>query len=201
MTLANDNNAVATNGLGSSLAGTYRYSVRDRRFVIPIGGEWTVLSAPTGAASADRSRIVLIQSQVNPAQNIYQYVASSGLFSHVNLPLDSFGTRPALDRSATRIILSGSLVYNGNFQKLGNIPFASTVALSPDGSRAYAYSSGTVLHTYDLTAASNAGLFPEITPAVTLLSDPGFIPVMAVSADGGTLFIAGSNAIVVVPAP
>ena len=166
-----------------------------------------MLSAPTGAASADRSRIVLIQSQVNPAQNIYQYVASSGLFSHVNLPLDSFGTRPALDRSATRIILSGSLVYNGNFQKLGNIPFASTVALSPDGSRAYAYSSGTVLHAYDLTgtlANPDTDVFPEIG-TTTLPSDPGLPPgvfaVMTVSPDGGTLFIAGSDSIVVVPAP
>jgi len=209
MTLANDNNAVVTIGLGSGFTGTYRYSIRDRSFVIPIAGDWNLLSAPTGAASADRSRIVLIQSQVSPAQNIYQYTASNGLLSHVNLPLESFGTRPALDRSATRMILSGSLVYNGNFQKLGNIPFSSTVALSPDGSKAYAYSSGTVLRTYDLTgtlANPDTDAFPEIgTTGTPLPSDPGLPPgvlaVMTVSPDGGTLFIAGSDGIVVVPAP
>jgi hypothetical protein len=34
-----------------------------------------------------------------------------------------------------------------------------------------------------------------------LPSDPGANPVMTVSPDGGTLFIAGADTIVVVPAP
>ena len=98
--------------------------------------------------------------------------------------------------------------FDSNFQVLGSIPPAASLpitfaaALSPNASRAYS-SSGTVLHRYDLTAAADSitGLFPEIVPAVTLLSDPGSSPVMTISPDGGTLFIAGDAGIVVVPAP
>jgi hypothetical protein len=41
----------------------------------------------------------------------------------------------------------------------------------------------------------------EIGTGIVLPGDPGASPVMTVSPDGGTLFIAGADGIVVVPAP
>ena len=97
----------------------------------------------------------------------------------------------------------GASVYDSNLQKLGNIPSAFTVVLSPNGSRAYT-SSGTLLRAYDLSgtlANPSTDVFPEIGTGTTLPSDPGLGRVMTVSPDGGTLFIAGDLGIVVVPAP
>ena len=100
------------------------------------------------------------------------------------------------------------MVYDANFQKLGNLPGPNTVvALSPGGSKAYTYlQNTTVLHTYNLNgtltpADPDTGLFPEIGTGTSLPSNPGLNPVMTVSPDGGNLFIAGDAGIVVVPAP
>src|SRR6266571_4776053 len=202
LALANDRNAVVTTGLSNTtgFTETFKYSLLDGVFTQYLY-PFALLSNGMAGGSADGSRAVLAQGGSSSGNFLYSYNASTGTLSQG--PDMGFGSpRPVLDRKATRILLGGFRILDSNCQVLGSIPPAASLpatfaaALSPNGSRAYS-SSGTVLHTYDLTAAPNAGLFPEITPAVTLLSDPGFIPVMAVSADGGTLFIAGSNAIVV----
>jgi hypothetical protein len=196
LALANDGNALITTGVnGSGFFDAYRYSIRDGLFSPPVGN----FSFATAGASTDGSRVVFVQSGVSPAQSVYQYLASDASLAPVNLPLNRLLAGPALDRRASRIVLNGNLVYGANYQLLGSIPGSSAVALSPDGSKAHAYSSGTMMHTYNLTSAV-AGVFPEIT-ATTLPSDPGPNPVMTISPDGGTLFIAGSDGIVVVPAP
>ena len=75
----------------------------------------------------------------------------------------------------------------------------AAVALSPDGTRAYQYVSGTLLRTFDVSSPDQS--VSEIGSGTVLPSDPGANPVMTISPDGGTLFIAGADAIVVVPAP
>jgi hypothetical protein len=83
---------------------------------------------------------------------------------------------------------------------MGTIPFANTVVVSPNGTRAYTYSSGTV-RTYDLTTPPVLGAFSEIGIGTATPGNPGLGTVMTISPDGGTLFIAGDAAIVVMPAP
>ena len=73
------------------------------------------------------------------------------------------------------------------------------MALSPDGTRAYQYVNGTLLRTFDVSSPDQG--VSEIGTGTVLPSDPGASPVMTVSPDGGTLFIAGANAVVVIPAP
>jgi len=207
LALANDRNAVVTTGLSnaSGFTETFKYSLLDGVFT-QYPYPFALLSNGTAGGSADGSRAVLAQGGSSSGNFAYLYNASTGILSQG--PDVAFGSpRPALDRRATRILLGGVRIFDSNFQVLGSIPPAASfptafaAALSPDGSRAYS-SIGTVLHTYDLTAApdSNTGLFPEIVPAVTLPSDPGSNPVMTVSPDGGTLFIAGDASIVIVPA-
>jgi len=205
LALANDRNAVVTTGLnGSGLTETFKYSLLDGVFT-QYPYPFALLSNGTAGGSADGSRVVLAQGGSSSGNFAYLYNASTGTLTQG--PDVAFGSpRPALDRNATRMLLGGVRIFDPNFQVLGSIPPAASfptafaAALSPNGSRAYS-SSGTVLHTYDLTAAPSAGLFPEVTPAVTLPGDPGFNPVMTISPDGGTLFIAGDAGIVAVPAP
>jgi hypothetical protein len=196
--LANDGNAVVTTGTqGGGSTNAYRYSVGGASFSAPIGS----LFSAVGGASADGSRAVFVQGS-SPPQNVFQYTASNSNFSSVSLTLARVLRGPVLDRRATRIVLNGSLVYDANFQQLGKIPDSPAVVLSVNGSKAYGYSSGTQLHTYDLNGALDmSGFFPEIGPGTALASNPGSNPVMTMSPDGGSLFIAGAEAIVVVPAP
>jgi len=92
----------------------------------------------------------------------------------------SVGTRPA----EARLVAPGD---------------SAAVAVSPDGTRAYQYVTGTLLRTFDVSSPDQS--VSEIGGGTVLPSDPGANPVMTVSPDGGTLFIAGGDGIVVVPAP
>jgi hypothetical protein len=197
--LANDGNAVVTTGTqGGGSTNVYRYSVGGGSFSAPIGS----LFSAVGGASADGSRAVLVQGGSSPPQNVFEYTAPNSTLSATTLPLTQTLPGPVLDRRATRIVLNGSLVYDANFQQQGKIPASLAIVLSPNGAKAHAYSSGTLLHTYNLNGALDAnGFFPEIGTGTALAGDPGSNPVMTVSPDGGTLFIAGAGAIIVVPAP
>jgi len=201
LAVANDGNAMVTTGIsGSGFTQTFRYSVADRTFT----SSDSLFLAHVGG-SADGSLLVLPQ---NSSSAVFKYNASTSTFSPTTLfQVASFAS---LDRSASRILLSGFSVYDSGFQLLGNVGGSSpeSQALSPDGTRAYAadrISGGifvpTRLRTFDLTATPVAGQFPELGSSPTaLLSDTGRA-VTTVSPDGGTVFIAGTDSIVVVPAP
>jgi hypothetical protein len=200
--MANDGKAIINTDInGSGFTSVYAYSVRDG--VVSVV---TQLLSATSGASADGSRVAMASTFQSPPEPIFQYNASTGTASAATATTIFNFPRPALDRKATRVIIAGGPVYDSNYQQLGSIPTSGVVALSPNGSKAYAYTSGTVLHAYDLNGALSdpdptVGQFPEIGSGTTLPSDPGANPVMTVSADGGTVFIAGETGIVVVPAP
>ncbi|HEX9250106.1 MAG TPA: hypothetical protein VF856_11435, partial [Gemmatimonadaceae bacterium] len=206
--VANDGKAVInTNINGSGFTPSHLYSIRDG-----VDSLSTSFLFATSGASGDGSRVVLAETAASPAEPIYVYSASTSTFSPTNVTTLFNFPRPAVDRSATRVLIGGpsntAVVYDANFQKLGNLPGPNTVvALSPGGSKAYTYlQNTTVLHTYNLNgtltpADPDTGLFPEIGTGTSLPSNPGSNPVMTVSPDGGNLFIAGDAGIVVVPAP
>jgi hypothetical protein len=205
LVVANDGNAlITTEFAGSGFADSYRYSIADATFTrFPS----LCCSIPQAGGSANGSRIVLVQNGVSPSQSVYQYNASSGTFGPTSLISSDSNPHPALDRNATRILLGSSSVYNSSFQLLGTIPFAVAAVLSPDGRKAYTYDIFTAppskVHVYDLTAPLVAGAFPEIATANTpsvLGTNIGKIR-MTISPDGGTLFIAGDQGILVMPAP
>jgi DNA-binding beta-propeller fold protein YncE len=150
---------------------------------------------------------VLPQNGLSPAPQVFLYNASTSALGATSLALNA--SFPALNRQASRILLGGFSIYDAGFQLLGGIGGSSpdSQTLSPDGTRAYAadrISGGllvpTRLRTFDLTATPVSGQFPEIGTGTSLPSDTGRA-VMTVSPDGGTVFIAGSDSMVVVPAP
>ncbi len=176
------------------------------------------------AGSGDRSR-VLLASDYYLGDPVVEYDASTGAATPTMFQQDvKFA---ALDRAGSRVILE---LWNGlagtwdvldwSLTSLGLLPAStSTAVLSPDGTRAYTFerrpltgaATSGIVRTFDLTAPTDQnGFFPEMGTAVTLAAYPGdpaygsadaTLVHMTISPDGGTLFLAGSHAVVVQPVP
>jgi hypothetical protein len=204
---SNDGVVVVTTGYaGSANTPVYLYNHRSPAFT-----QYALdLDNATPGASADGALVWLQHgdASLSSAPAAYAYVSyadalvTTGVAQNQNTSI-----APALDRSATRIVLGDSAgnvyVYNNGYGFLGYLP-TTTIALvlSPDASRAYTYD-GTQIHVFDLTAAVdvNTLMFPEIGTG-TAVSSPGGTDVkMAISPDGGNLFLAGTSQIVVLPTP
>ena len=213
--MANDGNAILTTGSSRFEGGAtfaWFYLVREDRVSLGFGSVIEIVRGTPGS-SADGSRVILSQSSPDPTPSYDgQYDSRSGVFSFIPSPIPgmpltwpSTPIRPKLDRKATRLVLNGYIVIkNSDYSHQSFLPpvapgDSAAVALSPDGTRAYQYVSGTLLRTFDVSSPDQG--VSEIGTGTVLLSDPGANPVMTVSPDGGTLFIAGADAIVVVPAP
>ncbi|HYT15250.1 MAG TPA: hypothetical protein VEL80_02530 [Burkholderiales bacterium] len=223
--VTNDGNALITTGyVGSGDSATYLYPLSQSQ-LYATNHSCTYNASP--AASADGSLGVFIQDPVSPPQPLCAYEGSSGSFAVLpitgaqNTCVNSFlGTcrRPSLDASGNRIaVISGTIVsvYDRAFTLLGRLPGSnSAVAVSPDGTRAYAYDSSDSLHTFDLTAATVNGQFQEIGTGTALAGSPGpgistqlttlsqyAVVRLITSPDGSTLFLAGRDQLVIQPAP
>ncbi len=134
----------------------------------------------------------------------YQYTAATESFAATGAAINQGSIAPALDRSATRIVLNGTNVYGNGFNFLGTLPSTTlAVVVSPDANCAYTYdSSGQILAFSLVTPPAGGGLFPQVW-SVTPASSPGVSTAtikMAIRPDGGTLFLAGNSQIVVEPA-
>lgn len=157
--------------------------------------------------SADGSRVVMGDGGISPPQLISYYDAGTDSVGGAGAPARDLFT-VVLNRDATRMVLNGIEVFDGNLVLLGNLPNTTgAAALSPDGSIAYTYDnvSGTV-RKFDLNGALVAGVFPEIgtgtTPVGAPISTASFGNLaMAVSLDGNTLVIAGNQKVVIMPVP
>jgi sugar lactone lactonase YvrE len=75
------------------------------------------------------------------------------------------------------------------------------VVISPDGTTAYTYIKSTgMVHKYDLTSVSG-GAFAEMGTGTSVPDAPGDGISMAISPDGGNLFIAGTALVIIMAAP
>ena len=122
-------------------------------------------------------------------------------FTPINLNLHQTSAETAMDRSGSRIVLAGSVLYDNSFTNSASIPVADYVVVSPDGNRVYAYyAGGNDLQTYDVSTYSNGATLTSIgmTP---LSANPGAGVKMTITPDGKTLIIAGTNQIVIQPTP
>jgi hypothetical protein len=160
-------------------------------------------NAAVGASSDGATVLVVSNSPGVPnGPAVVKYDTSSGTLAQLNSFVQS-GTI-SIDRHGTRVLLNSTDVYDQNLALLGSLP-PTTIGsvLSPDAHRAYTYDSAGSVRVFDLTAAASAGLYPEITPAISLFGSP--VPSssarLIVSPDGGTLFVALAGSVFVVPLP
>ena len=211
LAMANDGFALITTGLnGSGDTEPYLYSMSNPGFTSLFSAD-TFMDQAISAVSDDGSVVAIIRRSNPP---VFKYVASTSVLSttSVNLRQES-QVVPALSRSGTRIVVHGNpnlngqtatSLYDGNFEGIGGItkeasfPITQAVAIAPDGTRAYALDSSQV-HAFDLTQPQVGGLFPEVGTGTA--AAPGSVPIMKISPDGGTLFLAGSSGIVILSAP
>ena len=183
------------------------------------------LDNSTAVGSSDGSLIAIMHgdSTLTSPPSVFQYVAASDTFYATSVTLNQYSTNPVAPAvsvftpansttSTTRLVLSGTdannaaviNVYDGNYNLLGTLPNTTrAVVLYQDATPhvfAYTYDSASsqVLR-YDLTASQSGGAYSSIASAPA--ANPGANVRMAISPDGGTLFIAGSSQIVVQPAP
>jgi hypothetical protein len=134
---------------------------------------------------------------------IYQYTTSTNTLLANGQVTRQNAVPPTIDRTFSRFVLNGRRVYDGAFAFLGTLPDTTTAAvLRPNGTRTYAYdaTAGGIL-VYDTSATRDGAAYTALGAVTPLPADPGTGVRMAITPDGGTLFIAGSLRIVVMPTP
>lgn len=146
-------------------------------------------------ASADGSRVLLFSSTTAPGTpHVYTYNPRIGALADTGSTLKANSVR--LDRTGRRVLLNNATLYDGNLQLLGQLP-AGTVAttFSPDGSKVYAYGSNEHIKQLnaDTLAEENDWAASDST------GDPLDGVVMTISPDGATLFVLGTDGILVEP--
>ncbi|MBI1424888.1 MAG: hypothetical protein GC149_15685 [Gammaproteobacteria bacterium] len=213
VTVMNDGNALITSGYaGSGNTPVYIYPISQASLSA------TTLSFPYNgslAGSANGSYATIIQGIISPAQPVSDYTASTGVLAQTSINANQVQcTNSYMDGCVYPAVApTGSVfaiidyswtvsIYNRAYTLLGKLPVASkTVAFNSDGTSIYALD-GNTLRKYDLTAATDTNNnFPEVGTG-TAISSPGSDPVrMILSADGGTLLMAGKGQIVIQPAP
>nr|WP_157360035.1 IPT/TIG domain-containing protein [Caldimonas brevitalea] len=217
--VTNEGFALVTSGVyGSGFADLCLYSINDAAFYLTP--DLLVTQASVGA-SADGSSLVIAHPTV-------YYDASTGRIARARHGLADHGhswydatVKPAVSRSGHRVVMTGrdyagnahTTVYDASLANvLGHLPTASAsnseassgIAIQPDGSRAYVFDRAAMaIRTFDLTGAPVAGFYPEVLPARAVPAGLGSSLTyrMLVSPDGTTLFIGGTGAAAMMPAP
>lgn len=222
--LANDGNAIVANGLGGGTIGETQpllYSASANTLAVFGAGTAEGLGfLEFAGGSGDGSIVLLVQGGLTTDQPVLEYTASTGIVSKTTVLFSSNvnqfepgtpwpATTPSIDTTGDRIVLTGDTgceVFDSNFKLLGTIPYLTPLAIivRPDGTRAYVLDMSGVLHSFDLTANVAGGSYPEVGTGVTIgtlgETDTGKLH-MAISPDGGTLYLAGVAGIVIQPSP
>lgn len=159
------------------------------------------IGSGTVAASSDGSSLLLGGNSGSGNR----YDSSTGIVSTFATNLSPHTI--SIDRTGSRFAFvdpAASRAYTIANAPLCNFPISTSATIvSPNGQRAYVVDGNALLRTYDLTAAPSVGNCPEIGSGTTLSRDPGVAGrvMLAITPDGGTIFIVGSLGFVVQPAP
>lgn len=162
------------------------------------------LNNGTPAMAGNGGGAIIVQGDPSLTADVQaaKYTTGSNTpFSSAVTSLRQNSVAPAISRTANRFILNGQRVYDGSEAFLGTLPSTvAAVALSSDGSRAFAYDpvAGGIL-TFDTSVDRDEAAYAPLGPVVPLAGDPGANAQMTLSPDGRTLFLAGSAQIVVQP--
>jgi hypothetical protein len=167
--------------------------------------EVSLLNYGTVESNASGTTTVAVQGDPITTASAPVYVhrgADSGTtFSPISLNLHQTAAETAMDRSGSRVVLAGSIVYDNSFTTSASIPVADYVTVSPDGNRLYAYyAASNALQTYDISTFTDGATLTSIG-TTTLSANPGASVKMTITPDGQTLIIAGANQIVIQPTP
>jgi hypothetical protein len=223
--IGNDGRAIISTemeGLVGGQTSTYYYDAS--------AGTYLQMSMPFAQQSPnavigtdDGSRLLGQTSGITPAPKILDYAAGIAKRSYT-APSGGIGGL-VVNRDASRIVVydtnaqRSAAVYAGDYgmnaagvaNPLGTIPpgadFASNfraIILNPQGTRAFVLKGDGTLHSYALDQPTVNGQFPEVGTGISVtIPDNSVLPELqtAITPDGGTLFIVGTQGVLVVPAP
>ena len=220
---ANDGGAIGNAYSPTSGITLYRYDMLTQVFTA-LSNQADMTNRAI-VASADEDTLVMPSFEsLDPtfAKPVFTYAASDG--SLMQRSVTSTGTDHAsVSRNGARVVLVNSpaspsqvtTVYDvspTSFAARGTLPAGlNAFVISPDGSTAYAYfNSSKLVRKFNLNAPNGSGGFQEVGSGTTVATpDSGsspalpndFFAAMTMTQDGGTIFLAGNQRIVVLPAP
>lgn len=207
LVVTNENRALITTGTNQSSATTLYEWLAGTTQITPMvtSGINAAGNNATPAIAANRLAAVFVQghSSTTAAQVVFVYSASTRTFAPTEIEVLPNGVLTAIDRDSTRFAINGRNVYDANFETFGTLPASTAaVAFSPDGKRLYTYdTTEQAILTFDSATDRNTNALPRIGDAAPVVAAPGNAPRMIISPDGGTLFLAGTNRLVIQPAP
>ena len=209
---ANDGGAIGGASSPNSGISLYRYDMLTHEFAA-LSTQFDMVNRLM-VGSGDGSRLILPSFEYllpSSAKPVFTFNASDGTLAASSLNAINIG-QASQSRVASRAILTtaaftgsqATTVYDSSFAVLGTLPATLTsVVISPDGATAYAFFSGApgTVRKFDLNSP-NGGGFTEIGSGTSVPDSPGTNYVeMAISPDGGSLFLAGNQKVIVMPAP
>jgi hypothetical protein len=151
----------------------------------------------SAGASLDGSRVLLASgTQSAGTHNLYSYDPRTGHLSDTGRALKADSIQ--LDRTGNRIVLNHANVYDGTLQLLGALPVNTIAsALSPDGEHVYVYGSDHHIKRLNSTTLTELMDWSATQPAGNV--SQGIL--MTMSPDGGTLFVAGTDFVLIENVP
>jgi hypothetical protein len=209
---ANDGNAIGNSHAPVSGISLYRYDMLTHQFAAL--STQPDMTNRTIVASGDGDTLVLPTFEsLDPAfaKPVFTHDSSNGTLAQTAATTTST-EHVSVSRNGSRIILTTAersafqvtTVYDSSFSVLGVLPDSSHdlrgFVISPDGTKAYAYYTGTgLIRKFNLPAV---GGVVEVGGGTAVTSSPGSnFNAMTISADGGTLFLAGDERLIIMPAP
>ncbi|HEU4654276.1 MAG TPA: IPT/TIG domain-containing protein [Steroidobacteraceae bacterium] len=202
--LSNTNTAYITTGIDTTGATSPVYAFSEPSAAI-IGLNAAPLNYATIEANTAGTTLVAVQG--DPASTtalpvyLHTNLDSGTSLSQTGVTLQQTAAESALDRTGNRIVLGGSLVYEGTLNLSASIPVADAVAVKPDGTRVYAYySASNTIETFDTTTFTNGQVLTSLG-TTTLTVSPGATVKMTITPDAQTLILAGAAQIVIQPTP
>ena len=204
LAFANDGRAIGSVSTPSGVT-LYRYSMLSGAFV-PLTTQSDMVNRLV-AASGDGSRLLLpIFSQAGSPIQVFSSntttlaasAASTGGAQIVSLSRD--GSRAIIAKSLG-IGSEATTLYDDAFAVIGTLAAPTSlrgVVIAPSGTAAYAFDGSNILK-FDLNNPGGGAIAPISTTAV---ASPGTgLVEMTISPDGGTLFLAGNQNLVITPVP
>jgi hypothetical protein len=197
---------------GGLSPGVARYDILEQAFYpLTVPADFDYPQSRIAAPTPEGEQVNLYSLSATPL-SAFSYDAGSGTVSKYSQYVTASSHFASYSRDGTRTLLATSLsqaeltvpsVSSGTLYD--TYPLGQEInaaVLSPDGTRIYYYDSQAgMLHTLDAHTPPPGGTFPEIGSGVQLPDAPGIGPVMVITPDGGTLILAGTTHLIVMPAP
>jgi hypothetical protein len=198
--VSNSNTAYITTAIAVADAQTPLYAFSESANTL-VALSSPLLNYASAVSNSAGSSVTFVQGDATStaALPVYQQTGSGITQSAVNLQQTAAET--AVDRVAARVVLGGSLVFEGTLTDSASIPVADAVAVNPDGTRAYAYyASPNTIETFDISTINNGATLTSLG-TTTLTANPGATVKMTITPDAKTLILAGAAQIVIQPTP